>query len=136
MERVTRILVDREASRAGHVASSLVLGGRRVAELRFDIIVPCLRIPGKSGFDHLRQLRATGNRTYLYWMLTARSSLDDRVPGRDSDTDYYLVNAMKVISQLETQSESHCQWSPAHRSNPLERPRESLQRGICIVNCS
>jgi hypothetical protein len=38
---------------------------KAVAEQRFDIIVPCLRIPGKSGFDDPRQLRATGNRTYF-----------------------------------------------------------------------
>ena len=63
---------------------------KAIAGQSFDIIVLDLRLPGKSGIDLLRQLRAAGNATPVL-VLTARSSLDDRVLGLDSGADDYLI---------------------------------------------
>ena len=47
-------------------------------------------LPGGSGFDLCRQLRATGLATPIL-MLTARDAVDDRVAGLDVGADDYLT---------------------------------------------
>lgn len=71
-------------------AASAESAEKALTEQSFDIIVLDLRLPGKSGIDLLRQLRGAGNATPVL-VLTARSSLDDRVIGLDSGADDYLI---------------------------------------------
>ena len=47
-------------------------------------------LPGQSGLELLRTLRATGIHTPVL-LLTARDSIDDRVAGLDAGADDYLV---------------------------------------------
>ena len=55
----------------------------------YDAILLDVMLPGKNGFDVLRELRQRGRRAPVL-MLTARSSVEDRVQGLDLGADDYL----------------------------------------------
>jgi DNA-binding response OmpR family regulator len=56
----------------------------------FDAIVLDWMLPGRSGIDVLKSLRADGVRTPVL-LLTARDTIEDRVLGLDSGADDYLI---------------------------------------------
>jgi DNA-binding response OmpR family regulator len=56
----------------------------------FDLIVLDVMLPGLSGFEIARRLRANRNQTPLL-MLTARDSTKDMVEGLDTGADDYLT---------------------------------------------
>lgn len=55
-----------------------------------DLVVLDIGLPGKSGLEVLRVLRAAGSRVPVI-VLTARDSIRDRVTGLDAGADDYLV---------------------------------------------
>ena len=55
-----------------------------------DVLVLDLQLPGKSGLDLLREMRAAANRVPVL-ILTARGALEDRVSGLDTGADDYLA---------------------------------------------
>src|ERR1039457_6920531 len=57
---------------------------------RFDVVVLDVMMPGVSGLEVCRRLRASGDRSPAL-MLTARDAIDDRVPGLDAGADACLV---------------------------------------------
>jgi two-component system response regulator MprA len=57
---------------------------------RFDAVVLDVMMPGVSGIEVCRRLRASGDRSPVL-MLTARDAIDDRVAGLDAGADDYLV---------------------------------------------
>ncbi len=61
-----------------------------LAVARFDTIVLDVAMPGVSGLEVCRRLRASGDRSPVL-MLTARDAIDDRVAGLDAGADDYLV---------------------------------------------
>jgi two-component system OmpR family response regulator len=71
-------------------AGSAEMAEKVVASSEFAVIVLDLRLPGKSGLEFLRGLRASGNLTPVL-ILTARDSLAERVTGLDSGADDYLT---------------------------------------------
>jgi DNA-binding response OmpR family regulator len=60
-----------------------------VAAFRPDILVLDIMLPGRSGIDILRELRATGE-TLPVLMLTAKGDIVDRVVGLELGADDYL----------------------------------------------
>ena len=56
----------------------------------YDLIILDLNLPKIDGVEVCRRIRASGSTTGIL-MLTARSSLDDRVNGLDQGADDYLV---------------------------------------------
>lgn len=74
--------VDRE--RDGEEANALL------RHAGFDIILLDVNLPGRSGYEVLRSLRARGDDTPVM-ILTARSQIDDRVIGLDAGADDYMV---------------------------------------------
>ncbi|AEF56523.1 response regulator transcription factor [Marinomonas posidonica] len=56
----------------------------------FDLLILDINLPGKSGFQLLQSLRASGNRLSVL-MLTARTEVDDRVSSLDFGADDYLA---------------------------------------------
>ena len=58
--------------------------------LDFDVILLDVMMPGMSGIDLVRRLRATGRRTPVL-MLTARDAANDVVRGLDAGADDYLT---------------------------------------------
>lgn len=55
----------------------------------FDAIVLDVMLPGKNGFEILKEIRASGGKTAVI-MLTARGGVDDRVRGLNLGADDYL----------------------------------------------
>lgn len=74
--------VEREAN--GNEANDLL------RHAHFDIILLDVNLPGRSGYDILRSLRARSETTPVL-ILTSRSQIDDRVIGLDAGADDYLA---------------------------------------------
>jgi DNA-binding response OmpR family regulator len=64
-------------------------GLERALDKEFDAIVLDLMLPGKHGFDVLRELRSKGKAVPVL-ILTARSGIEDRVQGLNLGADDYL----------------------------------------------
>ena len=74
--------IDREAN--GDQANSLL------RHAHFDIVLLDINLPGRSGYEVLRSMRARDDQTPVI-ILTARSQIDDRVLGLDAGADDYMV---------------------------------------------
>ncbi|TNB48467.1 response regulator transcription factor [Martelella lutilitoris] len=74
--------IDREAD--GRLAAELL------SHKQFDIVILDINLPGASGYDVLRDMRARKDHTAVL-VLTARSEIDDRVVGLDAGADDYMV---------------------------------------------
>lgn len=74
--------VDREAD--GNEANELL------RHIGFDLVLLDVNLPGRSGYEVLRSLRARSDETPVI-ILTARSQIDDRVIGLDAGADDYMV---------------------------------------------
>jgi two-component system response regulator MprA len=61
-----------------------------LAATHFDAVILDVTMPGVSGLEVCRRLRASGDRSPVL-MLTARDAIDDRVAGLDAGADDYLV---------------------------------------------
>lgn len=96
------LIVEDDARLAGEIATGLresgarvsiastVGDGRRLAEAPdLDVVILDVMLPGGSGFDLCRALRAAGRATPIL-MLTARDAVEDRVTGLDAGADDYL----------------------------------------------
>ncbi len=64
----------------------------------YDAIVLDLMLPGRDGWQVLRELRRQRKTPVL--ILTARDALDDRVRGLDSGADDYLVKPFQLAELL------------------------------------
>ena len=60
----------------------------------FDIMMPV-----KTGLEALKEIRATGDRTYVI-MLTAMAEIDDKVTGLDAGADDYLTKPFSLKELL------------------------------------
>ena len=70
---------------------------------RFDLIILDVMLPGKSGFDVCRELRADGVDTAIL-MLTARAQVIDRVQGLKLGADDYLTKPFdpsELVARVE-----------------------------------
>ncbi len=89
---LAEMIVDRFRA-DGHAMDHEVDGSQAEQLLRhsrFDIIILDINLPGMSGYDVLRTMRARGDATPVL-VLTARSEIDDRIIGLDTGADDYLV---------------------------------------------
>jgi two-component system copper resistance phosphate regulon response regulator CusR len=64
--------------------------GEQAGSIDYDAVVLDLMLPGRSGFQILRDIRAR-KADLPVLILTAKDSLDDRVTGLDSGADDYMV---------------------------------------------
>lgn len=69
-----------------------------LANSAFDLAVLDIMMPGKSGIEVLREMRAAGDVTPVI-LLTAKAEVDDRVEGLEAGADDYLPKpfAMKEL---------------------------------------
>jgi DNA-binding response OmpR family regulator len=92
-ERVTaRLLAKglREHAYAVDVVHDGLAASARLADSDHDIVVLDVMLPGQSGLDVCRALRASG-RSVPVLMLTARDGVDARIAGLDAGADDYLI---------------------------------------------
>jgi two-component system alkaline phosphatase synthesis response regulator PhoP len=79
------------------------LGARRAREGSFDLVLLDVALPGRNGFDVLRDLRQHGVLTPVV-MLTARGQVVDRVLGLKLGADDYLpkpFEMMELVARIE-----------------------------------
>jgi two-component system, OmpR family, copper resistance phosphate regulon response regulator CusR len=65
-----------------------------------DAVILDLMLPGKDGFEVLREIRAAGPAGPPVLILTARDTVDDRVLGLDRGADDYLVKPFAFAELL------------------------------------
>lgn len=75
------------------------LGDEAVAIGGHGLVLLDLGLPGRSGLEILRSVRASGNDTPIL-VITARDELNDRVAGLDLGADDYLVKPFEVKELL------------------------------------
>ncbi|AZI44515.1 DNA-binding response regulator (plasmid) [Deinococcus psychrotolerans] len=94
----------RALSEAGHQVKLEVSGQSGLAAANsgnYDALLLDVMLPGLSGFELARRLRADDNRVPIVF-LTARSALEDRVEGLDIGGDAYLVKPFELPELLAT----------------------------------
>ncbi|MFN0020274.1 MAG: response regulator transcription factor [Pirellulaceae bacterium] len=98
--------IQRGLTDAGHHCEWVRNGQRGLSEAqtqRFDAIVLDLLLPDLSGMEIMKNIRGQGIRTPVL-MLTALSSIEDRVGGLKAGADDYLVKPFafpELIARLE-----------------------------------
>ncbi len=75
------------------------LGDEAVAVGGHGLVLLDIGLPGRSGLDILRSLRAAGDKRPVL-VITARDELDDRVAGLDLGADDYLVKPFEAKELL------------------------------------
>ncbi|MBN9245564.1 MAG: response regulator transcription factor [Mesorhizobium sp.] len=75
------------------------LGAEAVAVGGHGLVLLDIGLPGRSGLQILRSLRAAGDKRPIL-VITARDELDDRVAGLDLGADDYLVKPFEVKELL------------------------------------
>src|SRR5665213_1938268 len=102
---------------------------------RFDAVVLDVTMPGVSGLEVCRRLRASGDRSPVL-MLTARDAIDDRVAGLDAGADDYLVKPFalrellaRVRALLRRASEDDQDGALAFEDLRLDRLAHEAWRG-------
>lgn len=88
------------------------LAGQRA----YDVIILDIMMPKLNGIEALKQLRQTGNKTYVI-MLTAMAEIDDKVTGLEAGADDYLTKPFSLKELLA-------------RLRSLERRREDYQEDV------
>jgi two-component system copper resistance phosphate regulon response regulator CusR len=79
-------------------------GFARLNEESFDLLVLDWMLPGRSGIEILKLLRARGSQMPVL-LLTARDAVDDRVHGLESGADDYLVKPFafaELVARIRT----------------------------------
>ena len=66
------------------------MAGEQARTVDYDAVVLDLMLPGRSGFQVLRDIRAR-KASLPVVILTAKDALDDRIAGLDSGADDYMV---------------------------------------------
>ena len=121
------LVVEDEARMASVITRSLTRGGLAAdatargedalwmaQAVDYDAIVLDVMLPGISGFETCRRLRADGVWSPVL-MLTAREAVEDRVAGLDSGADDYLVKPFAL-------AELHARLRSLARRGQPERP--------------
>jgi DNA-binding response OmpR family regulator len=92
-DRKVAAFIQRGLEQHGHGVDVLLDGasaGDQAAAVDYDAVVLDVMLPGRSGFQVLRDIRA--RKTSLpVLMLTAKDSVEDRVTGLDSGADDYMA---------------------------------------------
>lgn len=98
----------------------------------YDIIVLDLMLPGKNGFDILRELRSADVMTPVI-CLTARDSVDDRVKGLNLGADDYLVKPFS-FSELHARMHALLRRGQTLATKPIvvhDLTIDLLNRSVC-----
>ena len=85
----------------------------------FDVVVLDWMLPGRSGLEVLKTVRAKDSKTPVL-LLTARDAVEDRIAGLDSGADDYLVKPF-ALAELAARLRALLRRSTAD-SPPEEKP--------------
>ena len=88
--------------KSGYDVDSVFNGQEAVDAVKkhpYDVIIMDIMMPVKNGLDAVKEIRATGDKTYIM-MLTAKSEIDDKVTGLDGGADDYLTKPFSLKELL------------------------------------
>lgn len=88
--------------KSGYDVDSVFNGQEAVDAVKkhpYDVIIMDIMMPVKNGLDTVKEIRATGDKTYIM-MLTAKSEIDDKVTGLDVGADDYLTKPFSLKELL------------------------------------
>ncbi|MDN3518878.1 response regulator transcription factor [Aquisalimonas lutea] len=134
----------REFRAAGYVVDTADNGddGLHLArDYPLDLAVVDLALPGRSGLDLLRELRARGSRLPVL-VLTARDGWQDRVQGLESGADDYLTKPFHVpelLARVNALLRRSAGWAhPVLHFGPyaLDTARKAVSRDGTAVSLS
>lgn len=97
-------------------------------QVRADVVVLDLGLPGRDGLDVLRDLRAATQTPVL--VLTARGEESDRIVGLELGADDYIV---KPFSPRELVARVR---AVLRRSDGLAVPRDVIRAGDLTIDCA
>jgi two-component system, OmpR family, copper resistance phosphate regulon response regulator CusR len=92
-DRKVASFIQTGLSQEGHAVDVLHEGnaaGEQALAVDYDAVVLDVMLPGRSGFDVLRDIRAR-KPSLPVLLLTAKDSVEERVAGLDSGADDYMV---------------------------------------------
>ncbi|MFK3586831.1 response regulator transcription factor [Lactobacillus sp. 23-2] len=84
--------------KSGYEVDSVFNGQEAVDAVKkhpYDVIIMDIMMPVKNGLEAVKEIRATGDKTYIM-MLTAKSEIDDKVTGLDVGADDYLTKPFSL----------------------------------------
>jgi two-component system, OmpR family, alkaline phosphatase synthesis response regulator PhoP len=93
-------------------------GLRRATQEPFDLLVLDVMMPGRSGFDVVREVRQRGQATPIL-MLTARGEVVDRVVGLKLGADDYLTKPFamaELVARVEARLRGALPRAPSRES--------------------
>jgi DNA-binding response OmpR family regulator len=100
-EQLARVLKMAMTS-SGYTVDAVDNGQKAVdlaKENAYDVIILDIMMPVKDGITALKEIRESGNQTYVI-MLTAMAEVDDRVNGLDSGADDYITKPFSLKELL------------------------------------
>lgn len=100
-QRMARLVAE-ALSEGGHEVSTAFdapTGQDLIHKRTFDVLILDVMLPGWSGVELCRRLRAAGVRIPIL-LLTARDAISDRVQGLDAGADDYLVKPFAIEELL------------------------------------
>ena len=110
-------LVELELTLEGYtvtVANDGLTGLTKARETLPDLLILDWMMPGMTGIEICRRLRATGNKAPVI-LLTAKEDVSDRVAGLDAGADDYVIKPFK-IEELLARVRAHLRRT--HEDNP------------------
>jgi DNA-binding response OmpR family regulator len=113
----------RQARIDTHLATTFDAGCERALNGTWDVLVLDVRLPGGTGFDLCRRVRARGIATPVL-MLTAMDAVDDRVRGLETGADDYLTKPFafqELVARVRALARRRPVLAPVvHRVGDLE----------------
>jgi DNA-binding response OmpR family regulator len=122
-------LVELELSLEGYtvtVANDGLTGLTNARELMPDLLILDWMMPGMTGVEICRRLRATGNKAPVI-LLTAKEDVGDRVAGLDAGADDYVIKPFK-IEELLARVRAHLRRTQEDNPDLLQFSDLSLNR--------
>lgn len=116
-DRKTGAFIVRGFTELGHNVRWIADGRQGLAAAlggRFDVLVVDRMLPGLSGMEVLRELRARADQTPIL-MLTALSALEERVEGLEEGADDYLGKPF-AFSELLARTRALCRRAHGRES--------------------
>lgn len=100
----------------------------------YDLIILDIMLPGKNGFDILREIRAKKIAVPVL-ILTAKAELNDKITGLDIGADDYLTKPFQTKELLARLRALSRRMAPA--ASPLLSFGDlKLDTGLCSLSCS
>jgi DNA-binding response OmpR family regulator len=122
-------LVEMELSLEGYtvtVANDGLTGLTKAREIMPDLLILDWMMPGMTGVEICRRLRATGNKAPVI-LLTAKEDVGDRVAGLDAGADDYVIKPFK-IEELLARVRAHLRRTQEDNPDLLQFSDLSLNR--------